>query len=203
MGDAIGRAIKVDDTTLKREVGYYANVLVEVDLARSVPHQVVVNSKYGSFEQEVQIPKLPKFCSHCKVVGHLVTECRVMRKESAQKVEENDTYYAIPKKVWKIKERTVPQPIGKFRILQNLMNDDFPPISVNKLLDVASSSSYVVNYVIVENKNELAVKEVVKKIIKPKPISLISTRKQNAAMNLVKEKKGTRSPVSSQSTISK
>ncbi|XP_026430948.1 uncharacterized protein LOC113328071 [Papaver somniferum] len=96
MGDAIGRAIKVGDTTLKREVGYYASVLVEVDLEINVPHQIVVNSKYGSFEQEVQIPKLPKFCSHCKVVGHLVTECRVLRKEDAQEVEENDNNYVIP-----------------------------------------------------------------------------------------------------------
>ncbi|XP_026419398.1 uncharacterized protein LOC113315319 [Papaver somniferum] len=71
LGDTFGRAIKVDETTLKREVGYYASVLVEVDLANNIPHHVLVKSKYGSFEQEVQIPKLPSFCSHCKVVGHL------------------------------------------------------------------------------------------------------------------------------------
>ncbi|XP_026378686.1 uncharacterized protein LOC113273136 [Papaver somniferum] len=251
MGDAIGRAIKVDDTTLKREVGYYASVLVEVDLARTVPHQIVVNSKYGSFEQEVQIPKLPKFCSHCKVVGHLVTECKVLRKEDAQKVEENDYNYAIPKKVCRIKEKPVPQPIGfdicgtptkniskndandlfsddeivdaiippvenslvqhndpgsqnsgKFHILQNFINDDFPPISVNKLLDVTSSSSSAVNSIIVEAEKKMPVKEVVKKIVKPKPISLITTRKQNTTLNLVKEKKkGMRSPGPSQPSI--
>ncbi|XP_026459325.1 uncharacterized protein LOC113359985 [Papaver somniferum] len=97
LGDAIGRAIKVDETSLKREVGYYASVLVEVDLPNTVPHHVLVKSKYGSFEQEVQIPKLPSFCSHCKVLGHLVTECRVLRSDPLQQevegVEVEDESY--------------------------------------------------------------------------------------------------------------
>ncbi|XP_026459895.1 uncharacterized protein LOC113360619 [Papaver somniferum] len=105
LGDAIGKAIKVDDTTLKREIGYYASVLVEVDLAHIVPHRVLVKSKYGCFEQEIQISKIPSLCSHCKVVGHLVTECRVMRKENI----ENDKSETIPtivhRKIWRMKEK--------------------------------------------------------------------------------------------------
>ncbi|XP_026398802.1 uncharacterized protein LOC113294632 [Papaver somniferum] len=76
LGERFGRAIKVDETTLKREVWYYASVLVEVDLLRYIPNQIVVKTKYWSFTQEVQIPQVPKFCSHCKVVGHLASECR-------------------------------------------------------------------------------------------------------------------------------
>ncbi|XP_026383325.1 uncharacterized protein LOC113278793 [Papaver somniferum] len=82
LGDAIGRDIKVDETTLKREISYYTSVLIEVDLANNVPHHVLVTTKYGCFEKEIQIPKIPGFCSHFKVMGHLVTECRMMRKEN-------------------------------------------------------------------------------------------------------------------------
>ncbi|XP_026428911.1 uncharacterized protein LOC113324841 [Papaver somniferum] len=45
LGDTFGRAIKVDETTLKKEVGYYASVLVEVDLANNIPNHVLVKSK--------------------------------------------------------------------------------------------------------------------------------------------------------------
>ncbi|XP_026384059.1 uncharacterized protein LOC113279594 [Papaver somniferum] len=102
LGDAIGRAIKVDETSLKREVGYYASVLVEVDLANKVPNHVLVKTKYGSFEQEVQIPKIPSFCSHCKVVGHLITECRVHQKEQKQ-LDNVDEVPKVQRKIWKLK----------------------------------------------------------------------------------------------------
>ncbi|XP_026436382.1 uncharacterized protein LOC113334259 [Papaver somniferum] len=175
LGDAIGRAIKVDETSLKREVGYYASVLVEVDLANKVHNQVLVKTKYGSFEQEVHIPKIPSFCSHCKVVGHLITECRVQQKE--QKHLDN---------------------VGTFHILQSLENDEFPPLSVNKLLDVATSSTSVINKIKVGTGKEQGTQEVVKKVVKPKNISFITTRKNNGT-NLVKEKKGVRSHATSQS----
>lgn len=109
LGDAVGKEIKVDEVTL--EIGYYASVLVEVDLSNTIPHHVLVKSKYGSFEQEVQIPKLPSFCNHCKVVGHLVTEYRLLRKENEQsgKVEENQ--FVVPKKVWRRKTKKTQQQV--------------------------------------------------------------------------------------------
>lgn len=69
----------VDETTLKRKIGYYASVLVEIDHNKSIP------GKYGGFSQKIQIPKLPKFCTRCKVVGDYVDGCRVKRNENVQK----------------------------------------------------------------------------------------------------------------------
>ncbi|XP_026458459.1 uncharacterized protein LOC113358966 [Papaver somniferum] len=80
MGREIGRPIRVDPTTLKQEIGYYASILVEIDLSNEIPNKLVVESKYCKFEQDIRTSKLPKFCSKCKIVGHLVTECRVARK---------------------------------------------------------------------------------------------------------------------------
>ncbi|XP_026416536.1 uncharacterized protein LOC113311970 [Papaver somniferum] len=105
LGDTFGRAIKVDETTLKREVGYYASVLVEVDLANNIPNQILVKSKYGSFEQEVQVPNSPGFCGHCKMVGHLITECRLKRKDEATEADNDGNPKLIRRKVWKRKEK--------------------------------------------------------------------------------------------------
>ncbi|XP_026378670.1 uncharacterized protein LOC113273117 [Papaver somniferum] len=72
MGKAMGRPIKVDETTLNKEAGYYASVQVEMDLAKAIPSKIWVESKYGGIEQSIQIPKLPKYCNHCNVLGHHV-----------------------------------------------------------------------------------------------------------------------------------
>ncbi|XP_026398864.1 uncharacterized protein LOC113294701 [Papaver somniferum] len=101
LGERFGRAIKVDETTLKREVGYYASVLVEVDLSIYIPNQFLLKTKYGSFSQEVQIPQTPKFCNHYKVVGHLVTECR-SNKSNFQSGKEQ---VVKEKRQWKPKVR--------------------------------------------------------------------------------------------------
>ncbi|XP_026384019.1 uncharacterized protein LOC113279544 [Papaver somniferum] len=103
MGREIGRPIHVDATTLKKEIGYYASILVEIDLANVIPNKVVFESKYCNFEQETRVSKFPKFCSQCKIVGHLVTECRVARKEHQQRGKNNNVHIAqwryTPKKV--------------------------------------------------------------------------------------------------------
>ncbi|XP_026459382.1 uncharacterized protein LOC113360045 [Papaver somniferum] len=93
----IGRAIQVDETTLKREIGYYASMMVEVDLAKEIPGRIWIGTKYGGFYQDIKIPKVPKFCGQCKIVGHIVSECRVSRKdqnkpEEGEIVDEGNKY---------------------------------------------------------------------------------------------------------------
>ncbi|XP_026383987.1 uncharacterized protein LOC113279507 [Papaver somniferum] len=80
----IGNPIKLDEATAKCEVGYYANVLVEVDFARTVPNKIWIGTKYGGFFQSISIPVCPKFCPTCKTVGHLITECRVEKNKAQQ-----------------------------------------------------------------------------------------------------------------------
>ncbi|XP_026419603.1 uncharacterized protein LOC113315553 [Papaver somniferum] len=81
MGKAMGKPIKVDETTLKKEAGFYASVFVEIDLTKAIPSKIWFESKYGGFYQAIQIPNLPKFCNHCQTIGHYVAECRNRRKE--------------------------------------------------------------------------------------------------------------------------
>lgn len=64
-----------------RKYGYFANVLVEIDLAKPVPQSIKVMKRMEKkFETMVKIPKLPSFCSHCKLAGHEITECRILKK---------------------------------------------------------------------------------------------------------------------------
>ncbi|XP_026416838.1 uncharacterized protein LOC113312291 [Papaver somniferum] len=79
---AIGTPIKVDAATLQYQSGYYAKVLIEIDLAKTIPNKLWIITKYEAFSQGVTLTKLPKFCTKCKIVGHLTTECRVSQQSS-------------------------------------------------------------------------------------------------------------------------
>ncbi|XP_026378656.1 uncharacterized protein LOC113273103 [Papaver somniferum] len=83
----IGTPVKVDEVTLNCENGLYARVLMEIDFANKIPHKLWIKTKYGGFMQSVLLTILPKFCPHCKIIGHTQPECRVMRN-LAQEAEE-------------------------------------------------------------------------------------------------------------------
>ncbi|KAF9621421.1 hypothetical protein IFM89_021460 [Coptis chinensis] len=86
LGKAIGSPIGVDKHTLQRDFGYFASVLVDIDLSKPVPNQILVKKEEGkTFFQEVELVKMPKFCRHYKLVGHFVTEFNW-----ADLVDEND-----------------------------------------------------------------------------------------------------------------
>ncbi|XP_026383741.1 uncharacterized protein LOC113279254 [Papaver somniferum] len=79
---AIGVPIKVDAATLQYQSGYYAKVLIEIDLAKTIPKKLWIITKFGAFSQGVTLTKLPKFCIKCKILGHLTTECRASQQSS-------------------------------------------------------------------------------------------------------------------------
>ncbi|OVA06927.1 Ribonuclease H domain [Macleaya cordata] len=45
--------------------------------------------KNGGFWQKVEILRPPKFCNHCKIVGHIVSECRAIREVLQNNVVED------------------------------------------------------------------------------------------------------------------
>ncbi|KAF9619827.1 hypothetical protein IFM89_009578, partial [Coptis chinensis] len=77
----LGNPVGVDKHTLKQDFGFFALVLVEIDLATPIHGKILVEEGEGkSFFQEVEVDKLPKFCPHYKVVGHIMAECTAMRR---------------------------------------------------------------------------------------------------------------------------
>ncbi|KAF9606496.1 hypothetical protein IFM89_025771 [Coptis chinensis] len=56
MGRALGSPVGVDKHTLNRDFGFYALVLIEIDLAKLIPQQFEVEEEEGkSFLQEVDV----------------------------------------------------------------------------------------------------------------------------------------------------
>ncbi|XP_026454556.1 uncharacterized protein LOC113355818 [Papaver somniferum] len=91
---ALGTPVKVDETTLNYDNGYYARVLMNIDLANKIPNKLWIKTKFGGFMQSVMLAKPPKFCDHCKIVRHLKIECRVKNsspKEPVPKQSVNTT----------------------------------------------------------------------------------------------------------------
>ncbi|XP_026428838.1 uncharacterized protein LOC113324764 [Papaver somniferum] len=79
----IGTLIKIDTATANCEVGYDANVLVQVDFSQSILNKIWIGTKFeGFFLQDITIPVCPKFCHNCKIIGHLTTECRVKQNKT-------------------------------------------------------------------------------------------------------------------------
>ncbi|XP_026397175.1 uncharacterized protein LOC113291910 [Papaver somniferum] len=92
----LGDLVKFDETTLNYDNGYYARVLVNIDLARKIPSKLWIKTKFGGFMQQVILIKPPKFCNHCKIVGHLQIECRAKKEgDSNQQVQSTPKF--IPK----------------------------------------------------------------------------------------------------------
>ncbi|KAF9593034.1 hypothetical protein IFM89_019779 [Coptis chinensis] len=81
-----GRPMHVDETTAMRKLGYFASVLVDIDLPIKIPDKIWVESKkHGvAFSQEIRLGKLPNYCTHCKGVGHTVSNCRFLKKDLDQ-----------------------------------------------------------------------------------------------------------------------
>ncbi|KAL5705126.1 hypothetical protein ACHQM5_023468 [Ranunculus cassubicifolius] len=93
MARTVGTPIHVDRNTVSRDNGYYACVLVDIDLTNPIPDKILVEAedKEIEFWQEVQLGSLPKFCNNCKVVGHLTAGCNHLAPlDGAEKPKEAD-----------------------------------------------------------------------------------------------------------------
>ncbi|XP_048503040.1 uncharacterized protein LOC125498800 [Beta vulgaris subsp. vulgaris] len=73
----IGRLVKVDQATLKREKLQFARIMVEVKINQHFPDQIsFINEKGIEVVIEVTYEWKPNSCSNCKKIGHGNDECR-------------------------------------------------------------------------------------------------------------------------------
>ncbi|KAM1048662.1 hypothetical protein ACFX2C_027852 [Malus domestica] len=77
----VGTPLQLDRATKERLYGYYARVLVVVDLACDLPHSIMVERDSDGFPVDIIYENLPPKCSHCGVVGHLLANCQYVHKE--------------------------------------------------------------------------------------------------------------------------
>ncbi|XP_048501638.1 uncharacterized protein LOC125497954 [Beta vulgaris subsp. vulgaris] len=74
---SIGKPIKLDQATIKREKLQYARMLIEVQLNQVFPEKIVfLNEMDNIMEVEVNYEWKPVTCASCKGMGHTQKECR-------------------------------------------------------------------------------------------------------------------------------
>ncbi|KAF5192141.1 zinc ion binding / nucleic acid binding protein [Thalictrum thalictroides] len=122
----VGYPMKVDDSTLYKTYGYYAHVLVDVDLTKTIPNQILVETVDSKFWQDVEVGKLPKFCNHCKMVGHVVSECKKIKAQMGKNIENEGTKNGtkkIQQQKKAVETKIIPNgPVWRERAHQNSSN---------------------------------------------------------------------------------
>ncbi|XP_057803223.1 uncharacterized protein LOC131018522 [Salvia miltiorrhiza] len=84
IGRALGTPIRIDHASANAEVGHFARILVEVDMARPILNSMYIDDGNTSFYIEFGFETMPFFCSHCKITGHSSEKCRRLPADKAK-----------------------------------------------------------------------------------------------------------------------
>jgi len=97
LASVLGKPLQCDKLTATKERVSYARVLVEVDLLADLRSSINVTLPNGNtLIQRVINNTLPKFCKHCKVLGHSTGACS-KSKEEARTIEKAGSAHATSK----------------------------------------------------------------------------------------------------------
>lgn len=81
LGKGLGTPVGVYQRIISREYGYFANMLVDIDLSKLVSVGIIVKEEERKeFFQPVETPKLPSYCNICKTLEHEITQCQGLIK---------------------------------------------------------------------------------------------------------------------------
>jgi len=75
IASAVGTPLLIDNATSKRLFGHYARILVDMDFARKLFHEIVVEREGYAFTVEVAYEWLSDFCTHCQNIGYDINAC--------------------------------------------------------------------------------------------------------------------------------
>jgi hypothetical protein len=91
IASSVGTPICIDAVTAKpmmeRTFGQFVRVLVDMDLSQTLRYKVLVERKGFAFFVELDYENLPHFCSHCKVIGHHVGNCKKLKFVEEAKID--------------------------------------------------------------------------------------------------------------------
>ncbi|KAL0367745.1 UNVERIFIED_CONTAM: hypothetical protein Sradi_3664600 [Sesamum radiatum] len=82
----IGSPLKIDEATADGIRPSVARVCVEIDLMNPHPTSIWVGTEGRYYAQTVTYERLPKYCSHCRHLGHGMEQCREGREKDADQV---------------------------------------------------------------------------------------------------------------------
>jgi len=137
IASAVGTPLVIDTATTKRLYGHYTRILVDLDYAKKIFYEILVEREGFSFPVEVVYERLPEFCTHCQNIGHSLSSCRWMypRKEyvDTTTMDKGKAKVPINRKEW-VPVRTNPSGIGSsnaFEILADTLTTEKPLVNTN------------------------------------------------------------------------
>ncbi|XP_062014597.1 uncharacterized protein LOC133745056 [Rosa rugosa] len=77
----VGTPLQIDKATRERQFGYFARVLIDVDLAGELPPSLMVERETHCFQIEVVYENV---CTHCGRVGHMADQCRALKSSNKE-----------------------------------------------------------------------------------------------------------------------
>jgi hypothetical protein len=83
---AVGTPLLIDHVTRNRLFGHYARILVDLDLAKDIFYEVMVEREGFAFPAAIEYEGLPEFCTHCKSIGHNINSCRWLYPRNVDKL---------------------------------------------------------------------------------------------------------------------
>ncbi|KAL0907380.1 hypothetical protein M5K25_021787 [Dendrobium thyrsiflorum] len=78
LASIFGRPLQTDQATSLISRPSVARVLVELDVSKKQPKEVWLGSEMNGYFQKVVFENLPSFCAHCKMHGHLMSDCFIL-----------------------------------------------------------------------------------------------------------------------------
>ncbi|XP_026399672.1 uncharacterized protein LOC113295556 [Papaver somniferum] len=138
LGKNLGTPIMVDKNTLNHEYGCYAAILIDIDFTKKVPDSIHVTVDGRSFDQFVELQKIPKFCSCCRIVGHVESDCRRKTKKNPldNPAKSNLKWQPVNKTM---REAKVPEDTNVLGVNQNSVDNN--SVSLFDVIGVSDSTA--------------------------------------------------------------
>ncbi|XP_058783725.1 uncharacterized protein LOC131658450 [Vicia villosa] len=71
--------VAASKSRMDRTFGKFVRVLIDMDLTRTLNHNVLVEREGFTFFSDIEYENLPEFYSHCRKTGHVVQNCKMLR----------------------------------------------------------------------------------------------------------------------------
>nr|XP_016507084.1 PREDICTED: uncharacterized protein LOC107824791 [Nicotiana tabacum] len=90
---SVGTPLVLDAASYGRTRPSMSKIRVEVNLLKPLPESVFISQEYDDsppdgYTQKLEYEGIPKYCKHCRKLGHNVIECRALEKKIATNAEE-------------------------------------------------------------------------------------------------------------------